>query len=152
MRQKISIQVLALLLAVLTFTASVGLAVDIHFCKNTIKNVSFFGTAENCMATLNNNGSGVCVNPSKATQASNLPQVSKTPCCSNHTFFSKVDITAQHQTADQQHSTLSIIAAVIPSTMGVAIYSIGALNNIGHYSKSPPLSQDFGVLYQTFRI
>lgn len=143
---------LALLLAVLTFTASVGLAVDIHFCKNTIKNVSFFGTAENCMATLNNNGSGVCVNPSKATQASNLPQVSKTPCCSNHTFFSKVDITAQHQTADQQHSTLSIIAAVIPSTMGVAIYSIGALNNIGHYSKSPPLSQDFGVLYQTFRI
>lgn len=143
---------LALLLAVLTFTASVGLAVDIHFCKNTIKNVSFFGTAENCKAALNSNGSGVCVNPSKATQASNLPQVSKTPCCSNHTFFSKVDITAQHQAADQQHSKLSIIAAVIPSTMGVATYSIGAPNNIGHYSKSPPLSKNFGVLYQTFRI
>lgn len=143
---------LALLLAVLTFTASVGLAVDIHFCKNTIKDVSFFGTAENCKAAISNNGSGVCTNPSKATQVSSLPQVSKTPCCSNHTFFSKVDVTAQHQTADQQHSTLSIIAAAVPSTMGVATYSIGTPSNIGHYSKSPPLSKDFGVLYQTFRI
>ncbi len=139
---------LALLLAVLTFTASVGLAVDIHFCKNTIKNVSFFGTAENCMNTADD---GTCYSPAK-TQTYTHTRLSKTPCCSNHTFFTKVDITAQHQAADQQHSTLSIIAAVIPSTMGVATYSIGAPNNIGHYSKSPPLSKDFGVLYQTFRI
>lgn len=142
---------LALLLAVLTFTASVGLAVDIHFCKNTIKNVSFFGTAENCMTAVGNQSSGACINPSK-TAFNGSSQVSKTPCCSNHTFFTKVDITAQHQTADQQHSTLSIIAAAIPSTMGVVTYSTGAPNNIGHYSKSPPISQDFGVLYQTFRI
>lgn len=151
MKQKVSIQVLALLLAALTFTASVGLAVDIHFCKNTIKNVSFFGVAENCMASVDNEAARVCSNPSKVQPAAQT-QVSKTPCCSNHTFFSKVDIASQHQTAVQQHSNFSIISALIPSTIGITVYNISTQSNIGNYSKSPPLSKDFAVLYQTFRI
>ena len=39
---------MALFMAFLMFSSSIGFSMDVHFCENQIESVNFFGDAEPC--------------------------------------------------------------------------------------------------------
>ncbi len=141
------IKPLAFLVAFMLLVAPAGLAIDVHLCKGNIKAISFFGTAQKC--TINDVVVTQCLTTPKKVE--NTPQISKTPCCANHSYFSKADISPISSSAGK---TITHCVAVVQTCANTLVLPITVYSQAKNSTFSPPdlFSQKISVLYQTFRI
>lgn len=136
----------ALLIALMLLIAPAGLAIDVHLCKGSIKSISFFGTAQDC--TIDEVEVIQCSATPKKTEKTT--QIGKTPCCSNHSYFSKANINTTIGTAG---SAVNNFVALVYTFSSPQVFAVEASYLVKH-PISPPIasSTNRSVLYQTFRI
>lgn len=136
----------ALLIALMLLVAPAGLAIDVHLCKGSIRSISLFGTAQEC--TVDEAAVSQC--PATPQKTEKTTQISKTPCCTNHSYFSKANINTTIG------ATGSVVIHFVASlqTFSIPQVSLIETNYLVKHPVSPPIvsSTNLSVLYQTFRI
>lgn len=77
------------LMASLLLISSTSLSVDMHFCGNTLKSISFFGKAKNCfeLAAMPSN----CKHHTKKSPTNPHCKQDKKDCCQNKNLVLKAD-------------------------------------------------------------
>ncbi len=141
------IKPLAFLVAFMLLVAPAGLAIDVHICKGAVKSISLFGTAQDCTAATD----VIAQCPADTKKIETPVQISKAPCCANHSFFSKADI---HSTPSLLGNTVAHCAAILHSGANTLVLPVSVHSQTKNSTFSPPdlFSQKISVLYQTFRI
>lgn len=137
----------ALLIAFMLLVAPAGLAIDVHLCKGSIKSISLFGTAEDCTVDEVKAAAQCPATPKKAEKTT---RIGKTPCCVNHSYFSKASI---NTTVGSTSMVINHFVALLYTVNSPQIFAVST-NHLAKYPVSPPIvfSTNLSVLYQTFRI
>ena len=91
---------IALTLALLMFTTSVGFAVDMHYCQGQLKSVSFFGKAKNCHEMSSGDSMKNCPHHKKMMKQNSNSSIDKNDCCDNKTMHFQSDQDQVFQTLD----------------------------------------------------
>ncbi len=147
MKQDRTYRLMALLMVTLMLVSSVGLNIDMHYCKGELKTFNLFGKAKNCHEIAMN---GHC----KAKKSCHAPVQKaesdcKKDCCNNKTVYAEFDadlIPPILQTTP--HHPLSFI---IPQPIYLTSLSVD-LHTFTHFQnyRPPPLIKDIPVLIQSF--
>jgi len=141
----------ALILAFLMFSSTVGLSVDLHLCQDKIKSFSLFGKAKNCYELVSHNTTKNCLHREKPSDPLNGCSIDKKNCCSNGAF--------QFKSYSNQHFCNSSIVINEKITQFVIAFidTFYFSNNLverfsNHFVLyKPPLKpRDTLVLFQTF--
>lgn len=105
---------LALSLAFLMFTTSVGFAVDMHYCQGQLKSVSFLGKAKTCHDIVDAAPMKNCPHHKKMMKKNNNCSADKKDCCDNKTMHFQSDQDQAVQTLDftNKHVQQFIVAYV----------------------------------------
>ena len=141
-------RIIAVGLALLMFTSSVGFAVDIHYCQGHVKSLSFFGNAKNCheMSAMAN-----CPHHKMMTKAKPGCAEDDKNCCDNKTLHFQSD-------QDQQIQAIDVLKDVQLKQFVLAFVSSFFLDNLISESdlpsftkyRPPLISRDIPVLNQSF--
>ena len=155
MKTSISYKAIAILMALLMFSSSIGISMDIHFCGNELKSFSLFGDAEACeMMKLKQEKKSelsCCEGPKKEIKSCQNEEVSKGNCCHNESIsmsnggaFEVDDISIE-----QFQQALTAVIILLPN---FNLFSVTTEKvNYAHYNP-PPIIKDISVLLQVFRI
>ena len=155
MKTSISYRAIAIFIALLMFSSSIGISMDIHFCGNEIKSFSLFGDAEACemMKPKQEKKSNLscCEGPKKEIKSCQNEGVSKGNCCHNESIsmsnggaFEVDDISIE-----QFKQALTAVIILLPN---FNLFSITTEKvNYARYNP-PPIIKDISVLLQVFRI
>ena len=155
MQQKFSYKSIALFMAFLIFSTSIGFSLDAHFCKNQLESISFFGNVEACEMMQEkqevNEGCSFCEAPKKEVKSCDNQEVANGNCCHNETF-------AVGNNGDLEKSTFSfeqfqqITTAVIVLLPNINLFKpLSKQPNYAYYNP-PPIVNDIFVLHQVFLI
>lgn len=120
--------------------SSTGFSMDVHYCKNKVKNVSFFSKAKTCNEKQN-----------KCTQ-NNAENIVKSKCChSESLLINNSDLNEPaNTTVTPQNVQLSFIYAFVTNFI---VANTQEVNYPLYKQYSPPLNdKDVQTLYQTFLI
>jgi len=132
------------MLAFVVLFTSTGFSMDMHYCQNELKSVSFFGEAESCHSA------------KMGTECPNHKAMSsmqdEDDCCHNETILveSDNDMVAMDFADLTTHQVHFIVAYVHHF-----ITPIVAPQTTEHYfflAEPPPPERDFQVLFQSFLI
>ena len=154
MGTKFSYRALAMFMAFLMFSSSVGLSMDIHFCGNELKSYSFFGEAQACemMQQKEEKETHVCCeSPKKEIKTCHNSEVASGKCCHNETFL--LDNGGDFESTDFSVEQLQqILVAIIVFAPNFDIFETS--NKVSNYSlyNPPPITRDISILPQVFRI
>ena len=141
-------RVLALTMAFLILTTSVGFSIDMHFCQGNLKNVNLFGKAKSCFEMESEGVNSHCSKKQSSCHKKSTPEDHKA-CCNNES----IDIQLDADFLDAPAATLNIqqvyfIAAYIFTYFGITT-EIFSPENFRHYK--PPLpDKDLLVFIQSF--
>lgn len=141
---------IALFLALLIFTTSVGFAVDIHYCQGELKTVSFFGKAKSCHNMANATPMKNCPQHQKMLKQSENCSVDTQDCCGNKTLHFQSDQDKVLQTVD---FTLNKQLQQFVATYVVVFFSINSFKKVSTpfiFYKVPLIIRDIPVFFQSF--
>jgi len=137
----------AILLALLMFTTSVGIPMDMHYCGGQLKSVAFFGKARRC--------SELAV-PAKGCQFHQVPSqaeptLARKKCCTDKTAFLELDQNKEISPVPQLSAPqqLLLTAYVLVNWWSPT----AASNEVAFHRYKPPLPpRDIPVWVQSFRL
>lgn len=141
---------IALILALLMFTTSVGFAVDMHYCQGQLKSVSFFGKAKSCHEMADAASRKNCTLHKKMKEQNKGCSIDKNGCCENETQYFHSD---QDQKTQGFDITLSkqLQQFVVAYTFVFIVHTPANTNNLTFSFYKPPLiERDIPVLIQSF--
>ncbi len=144
-----------LLLLPLIVLSSIGFTFDVHFCKNSIKDISFF-EADGCEMNLSSNkevDASSCHKKCKKTMSSenkDQDSVCKKKCCHNQRF--NYDVPGDIAETDSPINIETVNAVFLYVLCDYFSAETGDAEP-GYRIYQPPLSREnLSVLYQVFRI
>ncbi len=140
----------ALFMALLMFLTSIVGLVDVHYCGGHVKSLNFFGKAKACYEMA---ATKQCPNHPQPTTVASTPDTHKKNCCNNQSFLFQADQNQVNQTASfiltpssqqfvQTYAYIFLIGEQIVKTDAPSFL---------HY-KTPLISRDYSVLFQSFLI
>lgn len=138
-------------MALVMFTSSVNLAVDMHFCQGNLKSVSIFGKAKTCHEIATSASSKKCPNHQLVASEKEGCSIDQKDCCSNRTVLLESDQNQDVQTDDLviseqlQQFVIAYVAVFFTNNL-----SIKSGNVAFAYYKSPFIPRDIYVLDQSF--
>lgn len=136
-----------MILAMVVFSTTSGISLNVHFCKGKVKNFAFFTEAEACAKGTTTTQEPTCRSVSKCDNHSG---VSRTQCCLDEAFFYKL--------STESHSgSPSVVLPDFTFSPSIAHFSRSFFSNSGrasNYSINDPPFIDITIpaLYQVFRI
>lgn len=138
-------------MALMIFVSSVGITVDLHYCKGQFKTFSLFGKAKSCHEI----GQGIktCPHHKAMTEKQQVAEkiTEDKGCCSNKTLYLQADNDKNSQIADVLLNPVQLyhfaIAFVVAFQNTVALPT-GILSN--HHYKPPLIHRDICVFFETF--
>lgn len=138
---------IALSLAFLMFSTSVGFAVDMHFCKGDFKSFSFLDKAPSCHQMAQQS---TCPHHQKMMSDSKDSQMDERDCCENKTVHIEADQNLQLQTLNLP--SLHQVATVAFFNFKKLYHPLGISESTIPFQqyKPPLLFRDIPVLTQTF--
>lgn len=146
---------MAMFMAFLMFSSSIGISMDMHFCGNELQSFSFFGEAEACEMTQpkqeKKSDKSCCEAPEKEIKTCSNSEVSKGNCCHNENLV--LESGGVFDTSDVSLEQFQqVLTAVIVLVPNFNLYRISNEKvNYAHYNP-PPLTKDISILHQVFRI
>lgn len=155
MNTKLSYRPIALLMAFLMFSSSIGFSMDFHFCGNELKTFSFFGDADVCEKMLvkqeNESTHACCKAKEKATKSCHNNKLSKGDCCHNESIV--FTISGEFESSDTplelvQHSIVAV-PVLFPN---LDLFKTSSNQIDCAFYHPPPLTKDISILHQVFRI
>ena len=148
MKKTFPYRVVALTMALLIFTTSIGFSIDMHFCQGNLKNVNLFGTAKSCFELESEGVRSHCSKHQSSCHKKTKPEDHK-DCCNNETIEIQLDsdyIDAPAVTLNTQQ--IHFVASFIFTYFGLTTDQI-ELDNFLLYK--PPLpDKDILVFIQSF--
>jgi hypothetical protein len=139
----------AILLALLMFTTSVGIPMDMHFCGGQLKSVAFFGKAKRCYElAVPTKG---CQRHQAQAQAQPGPTLARKKCCEDKTAFLELDQNQEISPAAQLSVSQQLL---LTAYLTVNLLSpTTASNEVPFHHYKPPLPpRDIPVWVQSFRL
>ena len=142
---------IAFMLAFVVLFTSTGFAMDMHFCQNELKSVSFFGEAESCHM----NASEECPNHqamAKHTDESSNVSIDRDDCCHNETILveSDNDLVSMDFVDLSTHQVYFLVAYA--HHFITPIFVAPTTEHYFNLAAPPPPERDFQVLFQSFLI
>lgn len=155
MKTKFSYRVLAMFMAFLMFSSSIGFSMDIHFCGDELKSFSFFGEAEACemmqLKKLEESNHSCCETPKKEIKDCHNRETAKGNCCHNESLV--IDNGGELETSDfSLEQFQQVLVAVIILFPNVDIFKTSSKHVNYAYHNPPPIIKDISILHQVFRI
>ena len=151
MKTNLSYRIIALTMALLVFSTSVGFSIDMHFCQGQLKSTSIFGKAKNCheMAKM-----AICPHHQKKMEAMDDESCKEDQkdCCNSKTILVQSDDDKQFQnsnlslTNNQQQFLFAYVESFHFNQPIIATYSEN------EYYKPPLIQRNLPVLFQSFLI
>ena len=144
-------RLIALILAFLMFSTSVGFALDMHYCSGKLKSVNFFGKAKTCHEMTVEAPMKNCPHHQKMVEQIQGCSIENKDCCENKTLRFQSDQDQQVQTFDfvvnKQLQQFITAYVVIFFNNNFSIES--DTPSFAHY-KPPLILRDIPVLIQSF--
>ena len=129
--------------AILVLAASVGIAIDVHFCHDSVKSIGVYTLADEC-STVESESSNFSIEMCEDSES-----LSCEDCCHNESFFNKISTEVTFQINKNQ----SLVSHVIEPNWQISrlelISSDYAFADLGQYV---PLPKNRQVLFQSFLI
>ncbi len=144
-------RIFALTMALVMFTSSVNLAIDMHYCQGKLKSVSFLGKAETC----HDMASAKMPNwphHTKMMSPSEGCSLDKKDCCDNKSIHIQSDVdeveTSSELVVSQnlQHFVVAFVAVFLKNN------SLEKTTLSFQYYHPPIVVKDIPVLHQSFLI
>lgn len=88
--------ILGFLAIVLFSNMTFAFSIDIHYCQDRVKSVSYFGQTSSCQMPSSNDGKQVSCGNGKSLHTSNFDTK---PCCSNKQFSQDISLKKHSRTA-----------------------------------------------------
>lgn len=142
-------RLIALILALLMFTTSIGFSVDLHYCKDQLKSISIFGKAKQCSDL--SVKKQTCLSQDKAEKGKNHISFERKKCCRNqsvHCQFNQLQGN-QKQSVFLNQSIQQFIIAFVDVTIlkNKQFKQVASAINVYH----PPLiHRDIPILFESF--
>jgi len=141
----------ALFMALVMFTSSVNLAVDMHFCQGKLKTVSLIGKAKTCHEIATSTTVKQCPNHQLMTTEKEGCSIDQKSCCHNKTVLLDADQNQDIQAVDvvisQQLQQFVAVCVAVLFTNNLNIES----DNVAFADYQPPfIPRDIPVLIQSF--
>ena len=152
MQNKFSYKTMALFMAFLMFSSSIGFSMDVHFCENQIESVNFFGDAEPCeMMQESMKGHSCCEAPKKEIKSCHNKEMAKDNCCHNESFSlsNSGELETSSFSLVQFQQVITAIIVLFPNIN--VLKTLRKKANYAYY-KPPPIIKDISILIQVFRI
>lgn len=131
------------------FASSVNLAIDMHFCQDKLKTISFFGKAKTCYETNSNRMIG-CTQHPKLTEESEGHSINKKGCCESKSVHIQSDV-------DELEITSQLVISQELLSFVTAFVDVFIKNNYPErtsqrfqYYHPPIVVKDIPVLNQSF--
>ncbi|MCB0523423.1 MAG: hypothetical protein H6576_03485 [Lewinellaceae bacterium] len=154
-KTSLTYRITALLLAFSMFFSSKGFLVDMHYCRGTLKSVSFIGKARNChdLARAASHHKSGCRHHQKVVQKSSGCADDKN-CCSNKTVHIQSDQDQQAPGYADLALSISFQPFVLysPPTLSLGGLTPDRETLIFEHYKPPLIPRDIPVLMQSFLI
>jgi hypothetical protein len=154
MNTKFTYKALAMFMAFLMFTSSIGFSMDIHFCGGKLESFSFFGDAEACemmKAKQEKESHSCCESPKKEIKPCHNKEFAKGNCCHNESFV--IDNGGELETSDfSLEQFQQVLVAVIVLFPNVNLFKTASKQSHYTYYNPPPIIKDISILHQVFRI
>lgn len=139
-------------MALVMFTSSVNLAIDMHFCQGKLKSVSLIGKAKSCHEIATSATVKKCPNHQLMASQKKGCSIDQKDCCSNRTVLLDADQNQDIQTVDH------LIISEQLQQFVVACVAVFFTNNLNIKSdpvafadyQSPFIARDISVLFQSF--
>jgi hypothetical protein len=142
---------IALVLAFLIFCTSTGFSIDMHFCQDQLKSISFIGKAKSCHDLSANATIKKCPHHQKMMKQDEGCSTDGKNCCSNKTFYFQANKDQQFQSAvvieNKQLEKFDITS--VPSFQFDKFGIVSDSAPYSHY-KPPLILKDIPVLIQSF--
>jgi hypothetical protein len=121
--------------------SSIGISLDIHFCRGNIKSIGVFAAAEKCSEEVEITS---CDNHSDS-------DFSKTPCCSNEQFFYQAGNAEKPSNYVNTETTALDLIFQCDGNSETFVFSSEIV--LTYNGSDPPLVvKDLNILYDTFLI
>ena len=141
---------IALPLAFLMFFTSVSFTMDMHFCKNELKSINFFGKAKSCHEASEGVAKRTCPHHQKMMGQSDSSSMDKKDCCENKTFHYQSDDDQQFQHDDFVENLL-LQHTLVAQIFQIIKHQVVETNTPDFVHYHPPLIlRDIPVLIQSF--
>ncbi|MFT5168902.1 MAG: hypothetical protein ACI8P3_004147 [Saprospiraceae bacterium] len=143
---------LALFMAGLVFLTSTGFTIDVHYCQDKIKRISFIGKAKTCqeVAACHKAGEKKAVKSCHNQNISCGEKLSHKGCCENNSTFVKYNGDLPAVTTDAYQVTeLQTIPAIFFSSLQLSSISNTQAPTFLNYWP-PPLERDIPVLLHRY--
>jgi len=132
------------MLAFVVLFTSTGFAIDMHYCQNELKSVSFFGEAESCHSE--------AIKSECPNHKGMMMEQEDDDCCHNETILveSDNDLLSMDFADLSTHQVHFIVAYVHHFIAPIVVAPTIAKHFI--LAEPPPPERDFQVLFQSFLI
>lgn len=142
----------AIFLMAFMLISSIGISVDVHYCKDEFKSFAFFGEAKSCHET---KAKSTCHHTKMASaneDAQNKDSNKKADCCHNdHHTFENLDLDAPNPELNSLSNFQLKFISIFFVTLSESFYANIVQKDFKAYK--PPLFQDnILLLFQVFRI
>jgi len=140
-------RIFAFLMAIMMFATSVNLAIDMHYCQGQLKSVSFFGKAKNCHEIM---AQSSCPHHQKMMVEKEGCSKDDKNCCESKSIQIESDndqILSVSKFVSNQELQQFVVAFV---KVFFQNFSIEKENNVFTSYKSPQITRDTYVLFETF--
>lgn len=141
---------IALSLAVLIFTTSVGFTVDLHYCGGQLKSISLLGKAKSCHENTTHKVMPPCPHHQKLMEQNGSTALDTKHCCENKTVHVQSD---QDQNIQQVKAAVEVLSPsfVLAYVLTFHTLSTSEVDTPTFAQYKPPLiSRDIPVLTQSF--
>lgn len=143
---------IALLMAILMFSSSAGLAVDYHYCQGDLQNVSFYTKAKNCHDYVKSELGKKVKKACHKEPANELSSAHKDNCCDNEAVFMQLDTEFGIIAIPNFNDYTDVEFLLSPSlNLDFIPFSYYDAKDYKYY-KPPSVELDHIVLFQSFLI
>jgi hypothetical protein len=154
MDTKFSYRALAMFMAFLMFSSSIGFSMDIHYCGGELESFSFFGDAEPCemmQPKQEKKSLSCCEAPKNEIKSCHNRETVKGNCCHNESLV--IDNGGELEISDfSLEQFQQVLVAIIVLFPNVDLFKTSnKYVNYTHYIP-PPITKDISILHQVFRI
>ena len=154
MKKSFTYKAISLCLAFLVLVSSLGISLDMHFCKGVLKSVHVFGVAESCQIASkvqrNKSTCGEFLTSCTLQIAPKVPSLKKKTCCSN----AQIDILTgdyfQKEFSSKLISLKVFKSALFMDDFGFEANTLRFQPIFGFLYRPPNLLKDIPVLVQSF--
>lgn len=147
-------KLVAVMMSVLMFTATIGFSIDMHFCQGNFKNLSFIGNANTCHDVAKKLPDDHCAKLQTTchkVDPLSSKSVDTKGCCDNKTVSVQLedDYVASNFAVDKVNQDYFLLAFILTQINA----ENNSVNSTPYRNYKPPLiEKDIPVFFQTFLI